>query len=200
MDIGFALGWLCASAAAVGPVEGEGVYTLPEAHEAVHEEALHEEAPHEAEEEGGEAVVAGRAVGAMAFEAEGQEMLAGGGLAIEGSLGHHLAVEVAVSGTAGREVVEVPFEMLLVRPFHVGRAFEPYIGIGPTLILRSAREEAARTADDTEARLGGVAVLGAHVWASEHWGLLLEADGEITGPGHATVASEVITGVAARWH
>lgn len=158
---------------------------------------LEREAKEEAEEHEPSAVVAARAMGVMVFEEEANETLAGGGLSVEHPFGHHVSGEIAVGAASGSHVTEVPIELLVARTWEF-HALEPYIGIGPTLLVKNLHEEGA--ASETSLRWGGTAIVGTHIWASKHWGFLLEADGQLTMPDHATFASEVITGVVGRWN
>lgn len=157
------------------------------------EAALAEE---EEEEERPALVVALRGVGAMVFEEEGSEGLGGGSLAIERPLGHHAAAELAVGALTGDHVMEVPIELIFARTWEI-HAFEPYIGLGPTLLFRTAHPEGGEA--ERELRYGATAALGAHLWASHHLGWVFEADGQATIPNQTVFAGELLTGLVGRW-
>jgi hypothetical protein len=134
-------------------------------------------------------IVAARATGAVVLEHGHGEGLAGGGVAVERPLGHGWAVEGAVSELVGREVTELPVELVVEHEWEVGEHLEPYVGAGPTMTLRS-------DGAGSELLPGGVAVAGARWWLSEHVGLLVEADATARS---GAVGAEGITGIALRW-
>jgi hypothetical protein len=140
-------------------------------------------------------VLAGRAIGSVAVERGATETLAGGGVALETAPSHHVAVELTLGKQVHGSLSEVPVEVVVQRVFELGDHVEPYLGLGPALVVRTDREVGS------ELRAGGVGVLGTHVWLGHDWGVLLETDVVCTHGGEwLSTASEAKTGLIVRLH
>jgi hypothetical protein len=141
------------------------------------------------------ALLAGRAIGSVAVEHGETAALAGGGVALETAPSHHVAVEFTLGKQVQGALSEVPIEVVFERVFELGEHVEPYLGLGPALVVRTDR------ALGSELRPGGVGVVGTHLWLGQDWGVLLEADVVFThGAEWLSTASEAVTGLVVRLH
>lgn len=82
-----------------------------------------------------------------------------------------LEVEGAALVEGGHEGSLVPVVLLLKKPFEVSHAVEPFIGVGPELIVVPAHGEGGPVVVE----LGGEAVVGTYVFFSRHVGASVEA-------------------------
>jgi hypothetical protein len=140
-------------------------------------------------------VLAGRAIGSVAVEHGETGSLAGGGVAVETAPSHHVAMEFVLGKQVRGPLSEVPIELVVERVFALGEHVEPFVGLGPALVVRTDR------ALGSELRPGGVGVVGAHLWLGQDWGVLLEADVVFThGAEWLSTASEAVTGLVVRLH
>ena len=89
----------------------------------------------------------------------------GGGVFLEVALvPRQLSLELAARVLSTSGDVAVPIDLLVKKPFHVNRWFEPFIGLGPTVVPLIKKES-------TELEVGGAAVVGAYFWLTRHVGL-----------------------------
>ena len=139
-------------------------------------------------------LVSGRAQASIALEEHGPTSMLGAGVSLERHIAPHLAMEFTVAKTVGTKLEEVPLEVVLAATWRTGRV-EPYLGIGPLLLVVSDHG-----AKHTRAQPGAVGVLGAHLWLAETWGLLVETGGTVTHHQRAwRPAVDALAGVVVRW-
>ena len=112
------------------------------------------------------------------------------GLAGEHVFADGTGIEVAMSVASGADGVAVPVEVVLAHVWHVGPAFEPFVGVGPT--VEAFRRDGALFVD-----WGAVGALGSHVWLGRHLGVAAELDVNVSS--HAPVGAEWIVGPVFRW-
>lgn len=137
---------------------------------------------------------AGRTILVILEEEELSSHAGGGGLALETPLGHHLAIELTGGALFGPDGTKVPLEIIGERIFAAGHRIEPYVGLGPLLLLSPKPPES-----EPKTQWGGVAALGTHVWFGDI-GLQLEIDATACGSTHGpTIGGELLSGVAWRW-
>lgn len=117
----------------------------------------------------------------------------GPGIVLETHLVEHLLeIEVAAASLRSGAEREFPVEVLIEHVFHHGHAVEPFLGLGPLLVVGDAAEGPTLGA-------GGVVATGLHLWMTDQLGALLEADGVLTHREGWTPAVEASAGLMLRF-
>jgi hypothetical protein len=97
----------------------------------------------------------------------------GGGLSVERAVVHHLLeVELVAGLLPGEHATLLPVELLLKVPFHPTSWLQPYLGLGPAMVVSFDHGEASP-------HFGAAAVAGAYFWLGGGLGLMLEVQQEL---------------------
>jgi hypothetical protein len=108
-----------------------------------------------------------------------------------------LEIEVAFHYVNAGGLHELPFDVLLKKPFHVNKWFHPYVGLGG-LVVPVFASEAGTTAVKVE---GGLAsVVGSYFWFSKHVGWSVDINYNLLfGDGGVTHEMGATSGVVFGW-
>lgn len=125
---------------------------------------------------------AAKIVAGTSRAADSTTALFGPGADFELSLVHDwgLELEVAAAALLGDQLTSLPVELLLKKAFHVDRRTDLFVAGG------AVANFVVRDGHDDEVVLGGIGVVGAYLWHTERFGLLVEmsyapcfVDGEV---------------------
>jgi hypothetical protein len=102
------------------------------------------------------------------FKGSESERHVGLGGFLEFSAIHHwLEIEFGLRMVNGKDGLEMPFDVIFKKPFHLNSWMHPYVGLGPTVLFTPGSNESA-------AHFGLATALGSYFWLSEHAGLSAE--------------------------